>query len=223
MKGDLHGRSLFSLYSRILHPARMHFGPFLNLPARTIALPKSLPITEQLGPEGVKHTCWGRALDPWPSCSLRFRPPAIYALSIPTMCITHVLDLSMPTTFSCHGRRRPSKGSAGFAQQPDRSKCQPCFASLLLHRVTAAGEEGAGSDCGGQSGGTDATACDSWPAPLIPCQDHHNLAALALRTPKRRARMLHKFEAFPGWFETKPVGSACQGTRDMGIVCTPGW
>ena len=140
MKGDLHGRSLFSLYSRILHPARMHFGPFLNLPARTIALPKSLPITEQLGPEGVEHTCWGHALDP------AHFPPfdsvllAIFALSIPTICIMHVLDLSMPTTFSCHGRRRPSKGSAGFAQRPDRSKCQPCFAAPLLHRV--AGEDG---------------------------------------------------------------------------------
>lgn len=33
-------------------------------------------------------------------------------------------------------RRHASKGTAGFAQQPDRSKCQPCFAALLLlHRV----------------------------------------------------------------------------------------
>ena len=154
MKGDLHGRSLFSLYSRILHPARMHFGRFLNHPLQELEhYQNHPPITEQLGPEGVKHTCWGHALDP------AHLPPfdsvllAIFALSIPTICIMHVLDLSMPTTFSCHGRRRPSKGSAGFAQQPDRSKCQPCFAALLLHRVTAAGEEGAGSDCGGQSGG----------------------------------------------------------------------
>ena len=134
MKGDLHGRSLFSLYSRILHPARMHFGPFLNLPARTRALPKSLPITEQLGPEGVKHTCWGHALDPWPSCSLRFRPPAIYALSIPTMCITHVLDLSMPTTFSCRrgshqkGRLALPSGrigpNASLALPPPSSPCR---------------------------------------------------------------------------------------------------
>ena len=57
--------------------------------------------------------------------------------------------------------------------------------------------------------GVAATAGDSRPAPLIPCQGHHNLAALALKTPKRRARMLHKLEAFPGWFETK--------TRRIGV------
>ena len=149
MKGDLHGRSLFSLYSRILHPARMHFGPFLNHPLQELEhYQNHPPITEQLGPEGVKHTCWGHALDPWPSCSLRFRPPAIYALSIPTMCITHVLDLSNANYFFMPPRL-PSKGSAGFAQRPDRSKCQPCFAAPFF---TVSLEMRAGSDCGGQSG-----------------------------------------------------------------------
>ena len=128
MKGDLHGRSLFSLYSRILHPARMHFGPFLNLPARTRALPKSPPDHRATW----TGRCQAHMLGPCPG------PLAILLPSIPSSCYLCAIN-SNDVYHACPGPvnanyffmppRLPSKGSAGFAQRPDRSKCQPCFAA----------------------------------------------------------------------------------------------
>lgn len=141
MKGDLHGRSLFSLYSRILHPARMHFGPFLNHPLELEHYQNHPRSPSNLN---RKVSSTHVAAMPWTLAIFLPSIPSCYLCAINSNGV--VCASCMSWTRQCqllfHATEAPIKRDGWLCPAPpDRSKRQPCFAAPpLLHRV--AREEG---------------------------------------------------------------------------------